>query len=123
MGIRPYVKAPDWSESHHRGPAKCRGYVFDEKDDDLFFDDAQLAMGICNGAYDGVICPRRTECLKVAMLNHENFGVWGGMTAPERLRLRLRYPGMPERWTWRPEPLMPSVPSADGEGAEWPEAA
>jgi hypothetical protein len=124
MGIRPYVKSPDWSEGHHRGAAKCRGLLYDEKGNDLFFDDTELAMSVCNGTLDGTVCPRRTECLRVAMLNRENFGVWGGMTPHQRLRLRMRYPGMPERWTWRPEPQEQPVEISDeGEEAEWPAAA
>lgn len=69
----------------------------------MFFDNESLALDICNGIIDGTVCPRRTECLRVAMLNCEPYGVWGGMTAGDRLRLRARYPGMPERWTWRPK--------------------
>jgi hypothetical protein len=99
MAIFPTASAPDWSENHHRGPAKCRNSR-PTRGDDVFFDDEQLALAVCNGDFDGYICPRRTECLYVAMMNCEPFGVWGGMTPKERLQLRSRHPGMPEKWTW-----------------------
>ncbi len=127
MAIRPIVKLPDWSGGHHRGPAKCRGLLFDEKGQDVYFDTAtELAMAVCNGTIDGVVCPRRTECLRVAMINREAYGVWGGMTPHARLRLRLRYPGMPERWTWQPEPEdveVRAVDAAPDGGTAWPAAA
>lgn len=35
-------------------------------------DDAALARRICAG------CPVREECLRSALANHEEFGIWGG---------------------------------------------
>lgn len=32
-------------------------------------------------------CPVRTECLNHAITNKETFGVWGGLTGPERQKL------------------------------------
>lgn len=101
MTLRPR-DAPDWSEAHHRGPAKCRKEPAPVRGADLWFDSPYSALAICNGTTDGVVCPRRTECLRVAMHNSEPYGVWGGMTTYDRLQLRLRYPGAPERWTWHP---------------------
>jgi hypothetical protein len=101
MTLRPRG-APDWSENHHRGPAKCRSLPQPDRGNDLFFDSPWTALAICNGTGDGVVCPRRTECLRAAMHNAEPYGVWGGMTAQDRLQMRLRYPGAPERWTWHP---------------------
>lgn len=103
MGIRAVINAPDWSLTHHRGEAKCRdGRLTPTRNSDVFFHDEPLAIDICNGIYDGTVCPRRTECLHVAMVNRENYGIWGGMTPRDRLALRMRFPGMPERWTWHP---------------------
>ncbi|MFE4527073.1 WhiB family transcriptional regulator [Streptomyces anulatus] len=103
MGIRAVINAPDWSPAHHRGEAKCRDHqLTPTRDNDVFFNDEALAMDICNGIYDGVVCPRRADCLHVAMVNREGYGIWGGMTARDRLALRMRNPGAPERWTWQP---------------------
>lgn len=35
-------------------------------------------------------CPVRQECLDYALKNDERFGVWGGLTGPERRSLRAR---------------------------------
>lgn len=103
MGIRALTGAPDWSTSHHCGEAKCRDESLrPTRKRDLFFEDEELSLSICNGTYDGLVCPRRTECLHVSMVNKENYGVWGGMIPQERLDMRLKYPAMPERWTWHP---------------------
>ncbi|MFE6745917.1 WhiB family transcriptional regulator [Kitasatospora purpeofusca] len=125
MAIRPAAPAPDWSEDHHRGAAKCRGIGAGPDGWDIFFEDFDLAMAVCNGSWDGRVCPRRTECLRVAMLNCENYGVWGGMTPADRLHLRLRYPGAPERWTWHPPGAgrEPKPPAPEEGPAEWPTAA
>lgn len=34
------------------------------------------------------VCPGRAACLDYAMRNDERFGVWGGLSEKERLRLR-----------------------------------
>ncbi|MBB4794997.1 MULTISPECIES: WhiB family transcriptional regulator [Streptomyces] len=34
------------------------------------------------------LCESRTECLEYALANDERFGVWGGLSEKERLRLR-----------------------------------
>jgi WhiB family redox-sensing transcriptional regulator len=55
-------------------------------DTSVFFptrgEDAAVAKRICR------LCPVRTECLRYALDNHEDFGVWGGLS--ERARRRLR---------------------------------
>jgi WhiB family redox-sensing transcriptional regulator len=35
-------------------------------------------------------CPVRSECLEYAIAAEERWGVWGGLTAPERERLMRR---------------------------------
>ncbi|MEU3979598.1 WhiB family transcriptional regulator [Streptomyces griseoviridis] len=121
MGIRAVVNAPNWSESHHRGEAKCRdASLTPTRNRDVFFEDEALALDICNGTYDGRVCPRRTECLRVAMFNKENFGIWGGMNAKDRLDMRMRYPGMPERWIWH---APGETESPSNEETQWPAAS
>lgn len=36
-------------------------------------------------------CPLREPCLDYAMVRSIDYGVWGGLTAPERRRSRLTY--------------------------------
>lgn len=101
MAIRAVVPSPDWSPRHFRGAAKCRD-TDRIIDGDPWFEDEALALNVCNGDERSPVCPRRAECLRVAMINKENYGVWGGMRPSSRSAMRARYPGMPERWTWRP---------------------
>lgn len=68
---------PDW-----RHGAPCG-----EVDPDLFFDraeedefDCESAKIICAG------CPVAGDCLDAAMLNREEYGIWGGLTPTERRR-------------------------------------
>ncbi|MGH3442005.1 MAG: WhiB family transcriptional regulator [Nitriliruptorales bacterium] len=41
-------------------------------------------------------CVVRDECLEEALVNREEYGIWGGLTPGERLRLYPRVPG--ENW-------------------------
>jgi WhiB family redox-sensing transcriptional regulator len=64
--------------------AACR-----EQDPDLFFpqtkEEAERAIAICR------TCPVRSECREYSLEAAERFGVWGGLTEKQRLRL-LRQP-------------------------------
>ncbi|WP_052682113.1 WhiB family transcriptional regulator [Saccharothrix sp. ST-888] len=116
MAVRAQVVTPDWSEKHPRGPAKCRGVP-----PELFFRDEPAALAICNGTSDGYVCPRRLECLRNSMHNREAYGIWGGMRPADRLLMRLKHPGAPERWTWQSEQL---AADEDDQGEDpWREAA
>lgn len=59
-----------------------------ESDPDAWFpekgDSPRLAKLIC------LSCPIRSECLEWAMRTDDRFGVWGGMTAQERRKLRKK---------------------------------
>lgn len=90
---------PDWSENHPDGEAKCRKFPLPNADEDPWFDDRSEAKDVCNGKSDGVVCPRREECLHMAMTNYEAYGIWGGTTEDERRWLRVSYPGQAYRWT------------------------
>lgn len=67
----------DWQQQ-----AACRGV-----DVDLFFSertgegkniDTAKAVALCH------TCPVETRCLEYALANHENIGVWGGMSGRQR---------------------------------------
>ncbi len=53
---------------------------------DLFYTDDkeghQKALKICDG------CNVKDDCLEYAMANHEDYGIWGGLTEKERRNLR-----------------------------------
>src|ERR1700740_477681 len=61
--------------------ANCLGV-----DPDLFFPErgasTKEAKEVCRG------CVVREECLEYALANGEKFGIWGGMSEPERPRIR-----------------------------------
>jgi len=80
--LRPVYDEWAWQED-----GKCK-----EADTEIFFLDSgergkqkrekqRKAKAICKG------CPVVNECLQHAMKTPEYFGVWGGMTADERLKI------------------------------------
>jgi WhiB family redox-sensing transcriptional regulator len=79
--------------------AACRG-----ADPDLFFptkgdSPAAEAKAYCNGTPNRPACPVRRECLRWALAEGEEHGVFGGLTASERRHLgRTPQPG---GGTWR----------------------
>jgi WhiB family redox-sensing transcriptional regulator len=68
---------PAWTES-----AVCQSV-----DPELFFPQkggsVRAAKRVC------AVCPVRADCLADALAHGERFGVWGGLSDRERLRLRL----------------------------------
>lgn len=98
MMLHSRRKMPNWCE-HRDGSAKCHLFPVPVYGADPWFDDPEEAKKVCNGTDDGWICPRRMECLHMAMVNYEGFGVFGGMDEDERRLLRVMYPGEPYRWT------------------------
>lgn len=53
-----------------------------EENDEEKHERERKALAVCEG------CPVQTECLHWALTNHENWGIWGWMTAPERKLFR-----------------------------------
>jgi WhiB family redox-sensing transcriptional regulator len=49
--------------------------------EDLFSGDREKALAVC------ATCPVRSDCLQHAIDVNETYGVWGGLTAPERHQL------------------------------------
>jgi len=66
-------------------PSFSDGANCTEQDPELFFSedfkDIRQAKAVCNG------CPLISQCKDWAM-SHENYGVWGGMSAKERFLAR-----------------------------------
>lgn len=73
--------------------ANCRGV-----DPDLFYPErgasGNEAKKVCRG------CVVREECLEWALDNVEKFGIWGGLSERERLRIRRRRPMLARRCQW-----------------------
>ncbi|WP_302050745.1 WhiB family transcriptional regulator [Rhodococcus kyotonensis] len=70
-----------WSES-----AACRssaGEMFFPSGDEYSGASIEDAKRVCGR------CPVTRECLRHAMLNGEQHGIWGGLTPSERRRTRL----------------------------------
>ncbi|MDQ4149349.1 MAG: WhiB family transcriptional regulator [Actinomycetota bacterium] len=61
-----------------------------EVDPEIFFPErggsSRAARAVCNE------CSVRIECLKYALANREQFGIWGGTSERERRRLRRLSP-------------------------------
>ena len=61
-----------------------------EVDPEIFFPErggsSRAARAVCND------CAVRIECLKYALANREQFGIWGGTSERERRRLRRLSP-------------------------------
>ena len=49
---------------------------------------AEDAKDFCHGRSHGPECPVRSECLEWAMENWQRYGVYGGMSEPERSKLK-----------------------------------
>jgi WhiB family redox-sensing transcriptional regulator len=63
-------------------------------DPELFFETGmtRTAKAICRN------CPVTRECLNEALADEIAYGVWGGMSPPERLQLMRRDHGAKYRW-------------------------
>lgn len=87
--------APPWFNDDPNKQAKCvlfpataehDPWYSDSEDDEE--DYTQDAKDICLGTYDGKPCPLLEACREFAIVNNERYGVWGGMSPPERVALR-----------------------------------
>jgi WhiB family redox-sensing transcriptional regulator len=66
-----------------RNHAACRGM-----DTELFY--AEDVESISDAIAICATCPVRAECLRFAMDNREDFGIWGGRAVGKNLRRRWR---------------------------------
>jgi WhiB family redox-sensing transcriptional regulator len=80
VDIKRWLASQEW-----RNRAACAGVA---SQDDLFFprqgEITEPGKAICRG------CAVRAECLDFAMINDEHYGIWGGLSRRERVRLRKR---------------------------------
>lgn len=88
--------------------AKCVNFPPTETEDAWFDNDcSDDAISLCNGTYDNIICPLRSQCLKFALANRERFGVWGGMSELGRAAMLRKLPPVHRKpnpeWKWMTE--------------------
>ena len=103
MVIQSRVNPPDWTDEEGGGDegARCRKFPISRDDDGLvrndgWFQQAEDALPVCNGDYVGTPCPLRRSCLLISLINNDQHGVFGGMTAPQRKWIRRNVPK--DRW-------------------------
>lgn len=105
MVLKSRVLAPDWTAGGNpEKEAKCRKVPLPSNHDvnadtDPFFYDEPEARHVCNGTYDGYVCPFRQVCLYRALVNNEQAGTFGGMTTEQRRWIR-RNRDLIERENW-----------------------
>jgi WhiB family transcriptional regulator, redox-sensing transcriptional regulator len=79
---RVWTKTPMWLRSNER---KCIGHT-----DDFYkasSPEVMRAKNICNGVDNGRTCPFRDTCLRYAIDQGENYGVWGGTSERDRRKI------------------------------------
>lgn len=113
MVLKSRRLAPDWSaDGDLIREAKCRKFNV-SRDYDPWFNEEQDAADVCVGTYDGVECPMRTRCLGRALINNEQYGIFGGFNLQQRRWIRKTFPM--HMWAY-PKPmafgLMEQVPPA-----------
>lgn len=78
--------------AREQGPVPC------ENAPDLYYPEQEIVRGYARNSSLGNFailkemcnkqCPIRNECLEYALKHNERYGIWGGMTAPERKKLK-----------------------------------
>ncbi len=79
-----FMERAEWTEL-----AACRGM----SPNDFHLENVRPETRARKEAAARAVCRRcdvQAECLAFAMNNDERLGIWGGMTVPERRRLRAR---------------------------------
>lgn len=113
MVLKSRRLAPDWSaDGDLFAEAKCRKFHV-TRDRDPWFDDEEQAAEVCAGTSDGAECPMRSRCLGRALVNNEQYGIFGGFNLQQRRWIRKTFPM--HMWAY-PRPmafgLMEQVPTA-----------
>jgi WhiB family redox-sensing transcriptional regulator len=74
--------------------AKCREHngdlddFYPDRDIDSYTPAANRAKAVCRGEDGKPVCPVLLECLALALLTGDGFGIWGGLSPRERNALR-----------------------------------
>jgi WhiB family redox-sensing transcriptional regulator len=85
-----------YGDGDHKDPEPWkRSGLCRETDPEAFFPEkgcsTRPGKKICNGgAHFGDGCPVKAECLAYALRHGERFGIWGGLSEPERRRYRRK---------------------------------
>lgn len=84
--IGGHAPIPDLRGDHWSDEAACKG-----TDTEAFFPEkggsVRDAKRVCGG------CAVKAACLEYALENGERFGVWGGLSEPERRKLKRKAGG------------------------------
>lgn len=92
MVLKSRRLAPDWSADGDRiVEAKCRKFAV-TRGNDPWFDEEEEAAQICVGTSDGLECPFRSRCLGRALVNNEQYGIFGGFNLMQRRWIRKTFP-------------------------------
>jgi len=117
--LKPRINAPDWTAGgNQEKAAKCIRFPPDRDSGyDPWFDPEfeQDCLDVCNGTWDGKVCPMRQECLEFSIINNEAFGVWGGLPPHDRKEIRKarrKDPYMEIKW-FPPTPRLPELCEED----------
>lgn len=115
MVLRSRVEAPDWTANGDpEAEAKCRRFPLPSREhgrtEDPFFDDEDPeATHVCNGTYDGVVCPFRATCLYHGLINNAQHGIWGGTMPVQRQWVRRKI----SKIAWDNPMLFDRIPPLD----------
>jgi WhiB family redox-sensing transcriptional regulator len=72
-------------EERWREEAACSG-----SDNGFFFPVGEDESAVAPAKAICAVCPVKDECLQYALATNQTEGVWGGLSGPERRRLRRR---------------------------------
>jgi len=117
--LKPRMNAPDWTAGgNEEKAAKCIKFPPDRESgyDPWFMEEYEEdCLDICNGTWDGKVCPMRQQCLEFSIINNEAYGVWGGLPPHDRLvmrKARRQNPYMEIKWH-PPTPRKPDLSEED----------
>lgn len=76
---KPFVREPWMAEAHCSGHPRPQIFFPDREHAHAYFSEARI---VCAG------CPVSKDCLRYALDNNEQDGMWGGLSISERRRVR-----------------------------------